>query len=117
MYKISLILGFICFNCIVSNFLFAQNPGGVEKPIIWKQNIVSDYRESISAETFNFNKYLKIAENGKELNLPIGNLNKFSLFLSVVGRVSCVLGTFNCLFLYFPAITLITYTLLYLIFD
>ena len=81
MYKISLILGFICFNCIVSNFLFAQNPGGVEKPIIWKQNIVSDYRESISAETFNFNKYLKIAEKGKELNLPIGNLNKISLFI------------------------------------
>ena len=81
MYKISLILGFICFNCIVSNFLFAQNPSKIEKPIIWKQNIVSDYRESISAETFNFNKYLKIAEKGKELNLPIGNLNKISLFI------------------------------------
>lgn len=81
MCKISLIIGFICFNCIVSNFLYAQSPGGVERPIIWKQNIFSDYRESISTETFNFNKYLKIAENGKELNLPIGNLNKISLFI------------------------------------
>ena len=81
MYKITLILGFICFNCIISNFLYGQSPGGVERPIVWKQNIVSDYRESISNETFNFNKYLKIGEKGKELNLPIGNLNKISLFI------------------------------------
>ncbi|MBK9641678.1 MAG: hypothetical protein IPO72_10440 [Saprospiraceae bacterium] len=81
MYKITLIIGFICFNCLVFNFIYSQSPGGVDHPLVWKQFYSSDSRASNSTETFNYNKYLKLEGNKNDLNIPIGNLNKFSLFV------------------------------------
>ena len=81
MYKITLIIGFICFNCLVFNFIYSQSPGGVDRPLVWKQFYSSDSRASNSTETFNYNKYLKLEGNKNDLNIPIGTV-KSRIFLA-----------------------------------